>query len=143
MEEIWKSVPSYPGVMASNLGRVLMPETSALMPNGIRRAYRTKPRIGSIARSAADASHVYRKIWSRRFGNLKVHGLVCEAFHGRRPFPGAVIIHRDENGLNNREENLCWGTQKENLNMPKIKQYHRSRVGDKNPRRASILRKAA
>lgn len=49
---------------------------------------------------------------------MKMHQLVCEAFHGPKPFPKAVVIHIDENGLNNRPENLKWGTQKENLNAP-------------------------
>lgn len=57
----------------------------------------------------------------------KVHQLVCEAFHGPKPFDGAVVIHLDENALNNRPENLKWGTQKENLNMPKHRHYLRTR----------------
>lgn len=82
-----------------------------------------------MTRARKSASHVYRGIYCKFFGNIKVHQAVCEAFHGPRPFDGAVVIHLDENGLNNRPENLRWGTQKENLNMPKVKAYHRSRKG--------------
>ncbi|QDP54003.1 MAG: putative uncharacterized HNH endonuclease [Prokaryotic dsDNA virus sp.] len=57
----------------------------------------------------------------RRQAPRKVHQLVCEAFHGPKPFETAVVIHKDEDALNNRPENLKWGTQKENLNAPKFK----------------------
>ena len=103
------------------------------MPNGGTRRYIPKPTRGVRAKSSSSASHVYMKIYSRFFGNIKVHRLVCEAFHGPAPFTKAVVIHLDENGTNNWASNLRWGTQKENLNMPKIKAYHRSRTGDNNP----------
>lgn len=63
----------------------------------------------------------------------KAHQLVCEAFHGPKPSPEAVVIHLDENALNNRPENLKWGTQKENLNMPKFKAWQSS------PERKALL----
>ena len=55
----------------------------------------------------------------------KVHRLVCEAFHGPAPFAAAVVMHLDENPLNNRADNLAWGTQKENLNAPGYLEYRR------------------
>ena len=64
---------------------------------------------------------------------MKVHQLVCDAFHGPKPFDGAVVIHINEDGLDNRAENLKWGTQKENLNMPKFLEYCRSRTGSNSP----------
>lgn len=70
---------------------------------------------------------------NRKFGNMKIHRLVCEAFHGPAPFERAVVIHIDENALNNRSENLRWGTQKENLNMPKFVEYCKSRTGENSP----------
>jgi hypothetical protein len=131
--EIWKSVPSKPGVMASSLGRVKMPEVTAEMPNGGVRVYKTKPVYGTIRRASKNAKHQYRGLINKRFGNLKVHRLVCEAFHGPAPFDKAVVIHLDEDGLNNKPENLKWGTQKENLNMPKFIEYCKSRTGENNP----------
>jgi len=71
--------------------------------------------------------------YSKKFGNMKVHRLVCEAFHGPAPFERAVVIHIDENALNNRPENLRWGTQKENLNMPNFIEYCKSRTGENSP----------
>ena len=78
--------------------------------------------------------HWYYAIVTGAHGNLKVHRLVCEAFHGPPPAPNSVVIHLNENGLDNRAENLQWGTQKENLNMPRFIEYCRSRIGDKSPR---------
>ena len=135
--EIWKPVISEDGVLASNHGRILLPPRYAPLSNGGYRAYFPKPRVGCRSRANKTAAHEFLLIMVRRPSSngrqapRKVHQLVCEAFHGPKPFEGAVVIHIDENALNNRPENLRWGTQKENLNMPKIKEYHRSRRKNK------------
>jgi hypothetical protein len=131
MAEVWKPVPSLPGVMASSEGRILLPPRHAPLPQGGFRLYTPKPITGAVTRASTTATHVYRGLYCKFFGNIKAHRAVCEAFHGPPPFAGAVVIHRDEDGLNNRPGNLKWGTQKENLNMPKIKAYHRSRKGER------------
>lgn len=131
--EIWKPVPSKPCIIASSLGRIKLPQSEAKMPNGGMRVYEPKPIYGSITRASKGAKHEYRNVLSRKFGNMKIHRLVCEAFHGPPPFERAVVIHLDENGLNNKPENLKWGTQKENLNMPKFIEYCKSRTGENNP----------
>jgi len=133
-EEIWKPVPSYPGVMASSWGRVKLPESEGVMPNGGKRKYRTKPIYGVKTRSSKTARHTYMGIQNRALGNLKVHRLVCEAFHGVAPKDKQVVIHIDEDATNNRPENLRWGTQKENLNMPGFIEYCKSRTGENSPR---------
>jgi hypothetical protein len=122
--EIWRPVPSEPGIHASSWGRVLQAPVYAPLPKGGYRLYTPAPRYGQVSRSHKNAAHEYRHIMVRRHGHgprqqpRKVHQLVCEAFHGPKPFDGAVVIHLDENALNNRPENLRWGTQKENLNAP-------------------------
>jgi hypothetical protein len=136
--EFWRPVPSEPGVLASSLGRVLLAPGHAPLPNGGFRAYFPKPRYGSVARSKKGAKHEYMNIMLRSEGlqrqvPRKVHRLVCEAFHGEMPFDGAVVLHLDENALNNNPLNLRWGTQKENLNMPKFKEYCRGRTGSNSP----------
>jgi hypothetical protein len=45
---------------------------------------------------------------------LRVHRLVCEAFHGPAP-DGRECAHLDGNQLNNRADNLAWVTHKENV----------------------------
>jgi hypothetical protein len=103
------------------------------MPNGGLRKYKTKPIYGYVTKASKRAKHSYMNVSSRFYGTLKIHQLVCEAFHGPRPFPTAVVIHRDEDGLNNRKDNLKWGTQKENLNAPGFIEYCKNRLGEDSP----------
>lgn len=142
MAEIWKPVPSYPGLLASSEGRLLLPPRHAALPNGGYRLTTPEPVAGVVSRASKAAGHTYRAIYARHFGNIKVHRAVCEAFHGPAPFEGAVVIHLDEDAHNNRPENLKWGTQKENLNMPKFKEYCRRRTGA-NSNHAKAKAKAA
>lgn len=133
MAEVWKPVPSLPGVMASSEGRIVLPPRYAPVNNGGFRAYMPKPVVGTVRRASKKARHVYRGYWCRHFGNIKVHQAVCEAFHGPKPFAAAVVIHIDENALNNLPENLKWGTQKENLNAPGFRQQ----VSERNRKKAA------
>jgi hypothetical protein len=137
--EIWKPVPSEPGVMASSLGRILLQPAYAPMTNGGYRSYLPKPGFGQVSRATKNAKRGFLIVMVRRKEKpsgqapRKVHQLVCEAFHGPKPFPSAVVIHIDENAINNRPENLKWGTQKENLNAPGFIAYCRARTGDAHP----------
>lgn len=133
MEEVWKPVPSKPGLMASSFGRVRLPAGTAKTGNGGVRSYEPKPTFGVRTRASKTARHVYMGMYNKKYGNMKVHRLVCEAFHGDPPFEKAVVIHLDEDATNNRPENLRWGTQKENLNMPGFIAYCKSRTGENSP----------
>jgi hypothetical protein len=133
IDEVWMPVLSRPKIMVSNLGRVQLPERQASMPRGNIRTYTPKATYGVKTKAAKNARHQYMGIYNKFYGNMKVHRLVCEAFHGPPPFDRAVVIHIDENGLNNRPENLRWGTQKENLNMPGFIAYCKSRIGENSP----------
>lgn len=132
-DEVWKPVPSRPGVKASSWGRIWLPSSEGTMPNGGVRRYETCPTFGTVTRASKTARHTYRGVMSSKFGNLKVHRLVCEAFHGAPPPGRSVVLHLDEDGHNNRPENLRWGTQEENLNMPGFIDYCRSRTGENSP----------
>lgn len=134
MAEVWKPVPSYPGLLASSDGRILLPPGYAPLPNGGYRVYLPVPTLGTETRASKIAKHVYRGMWVRRYGNIKVHRAVCEAFHGPAPFEGAVVMHLDENALNNRPSNLQWGTQKENLNAPGYRAQCSARRAENSPR---------
>jgi hypothetical protein len=131
--EKWLPVPSKPGILASSWGRILLPPRKAKMPHGGERDYTPKPTYGYETKASKSARHTYYGLYGKFFGNLKVHRLVCEAFHGEAPFDRAVVIHLDENALNNKPENLKWGTQKENLNMPGFIAYCKARIGEDSP----------
>ena len=53
-----------------------------------------------------------------------VAATVLETFVGPRP-PGAVVMHKDDNPLNNAETNLRWGTHKENVRDMILKKTRR------------------
>lgn len=141
--EEWRDVPSQPRILASNLGRVKLKPWVKAMPKGEILSREGKPTFGIKFKANKQAKHVYYGWRIREIGNLKIHRLICEAFHGPAPFPKAVVIHLDENALNNRPENLKWGTQKENLNMPKFKEYCRNRTGENSSWTKGQKRKAA
>ena len=132
-DEIWKLVPSYPGLIASSWGRVKLPDGEAPLPNGGIRKYYPKPTLGNKTKASKTARHEYYGMYNRKYGNIKIHRAICEAFHGPPPFDRAVVLHLDENALNNRPENLKWGSQKENLNAPGFIEYCKGRTGENNP----------
>lgn len=46
---------------------------------------------------------------------IRVHRIVCSAFHGEPPTDSHVVDHIDTNRANNRPENLRWVTRLENV----------------------------
>ena len=82
---------------------------------------------GAIYRCARDNSSPseYDDVWTfgkkdRKSGymflasSVRVHQVVCAAFHGAAPLPDMVVDHIDTNRCNNRPENLRWVTRLEN-----------------------------
>lgn len=130
MEEVWGQVPSVPEISASSLGRILVSPCQRDMPGGGTRSYTPKPTFGYEEKGATGRAGIGKRRIIR-IGRLKktfkIAQLVCEAFHGPKPDAKSVTIHIDEDPGNNTAENLRWGTQKENLNMPKFKEYLRTR----------------
>ena len=135
-------IPSIPGAVAFSDGTIKFPDGKSMMPHGVMRDYKTKRIRGVLRRSAKNARHAYYGTFHVKYGNLKIHRLICEAFHGAQPADRPVVLHLDENGLNNRPENLRWGTQKENLNMPGFIAYCKSRTGANSPMKKHLQKKA-
>ena len=134
MVEEWRVVPSVPDISASSLGRILVAPCVRAMPSGGVRSYNPQPTTGYEEKGATGRPGVPKRRIIR-VGRLKktfkIAQLVCEAFHGPKPFPKAVTIHIDEDPSNNIPSNLKWGSQKENLNMPKIREYQKSKCREK------------
>lgn len=143
IEETWVPVPSKPEIMASSLGRIKLPDREAPMPHGGMRAYITKPTYGTTLKASKNARHTYKGVYNKFFGNLKVHRLICEAFHGPPPEGKTYVLHLDEDAHNNRPENLRWGSQKENLNAPGFIEYCKGRTGENSPIKKHLAKKEA
>src|SRR5690606_34466884 len=101
-KEIWRFVPSTEGLLASNLGRLMVSPYAAPLPYGGTRQYGGVPTRGQW--------DGVRFIYVYRGKTYRVHRLICEAFNGPAP-DGYVCMHLDEDASNNRPENLAWGTQ--------------------------------
>jgi len=133
--EIWRLVPSVPGLLASSRGRVMVIPHIGKMPHGGPKHY------GGYARKGCWDGDRYILQWKDK--THKVARLVCEAFNGPAPADKPVCMHLDENSKNNYPENLRWGTQKENLNAPGFIAYCHGRTGDNSPTIKARKRAAA
>lgn len=63
---------------------------------------------------AGKGYHMISACWEGKRYPLYVHQLVCETFHGPRPFPEAQVRHLNGMNTDNRAANLVWGTRAEN-----------------------------
>ena len=136
-DEEWRDIPSVPQMMGSSWGRVKLKPYAYIMHNGGVRNYNPKPRVGRemLKSTGRDGIPKRRVIYIQSLKkSFSVARLVCEAFHGPCKSAAPLTLHIDENPSNNRPENLKWGTQKENLNMPKVQAFFRGRTGEKSPR---------
>jgi hypothetical protein len=99
-DAIWKRVPGWPTLEASNKGQVRNTScwgTNELSQHKNKRGY----------------YEVWPRISGRRF-RFRVHTLVLLAFYGPSDISDAVCRHLDGNALNNEIANLVWGTMSEN-----------------------------
>jgi len=107
IEEEWRPVLQASGYEVSSRGRVAswLPERNkakAPMERRILKLYSDK-----------DGYHKAVLRAENKRVDVRVATLVCEAWHGARPF-GMVVRHLDGSKTNNTPENLIWGTPKEN-----------------------------
>lgn len=95
------ALENYPGYYAEKDGHIYSTRNGILrqLPERIHKGYyRVNVRDGSTP--------------AKKYA-IPVHKLILEAFVGARP-PGYVCRHLNGNAFDNRLENLCWGTPKEN-----------------------------
>lgn len=114
--EEWRPVPGYPGIDASSHGRVRADKRS--FRNG------TKPTFGYVTKADRTGNYfrmIVRITTEKGRECLKVHRLVCLAFHGKPRKDKALVLHLDDNGLHNAPSNLKWGNQYENMQSPRLK----------------------
>lgn len=112
-KEMWKNIPGYKKLyQASNLGKIKSYKNGKIL-----RPW-TKNKTGHLC------VDLYLNNKRR---HLFVHRLILETFIGPCPL-GMECRHLDGNPLNNRLDNLCWGTRSENI---KDSVLHGSFIGNK------------
>lgn len=111
MSEVWRSIPSAPGFMASDAGRIRSPLGRVLSQHDHRSGPATiyKRVALCIPRTAA------RQMGVAHQSKHLVHRLVCEAFHGPAPSPAHHAAHWNDVGTDNHPGNLRWATPAENV----------------------------
>lgn len=111
MSEIWKKINGYDGYSISSHGRV----ASHFIRRGSNHTQydmeisKEKTKLIAIM---DDGRYLYTHINrpGSKVKKIRIHRLVLEAFVGNRK-PGQVCRHLDGNRLNNRADNLEWGSQ--------------------------------
>lgn len=97
-KEVWKDITGFPPYQVSNLGRV-KGQKGFIKPQGNAYGYY---QFG-----------VYRPDGSKVTKAL--HVVICEEFHGPKPFEGAMALHRDDVKSHNTANNIYWGTHQQNM----------------------------
>lgn len=111
--EIWKDVVGYEGLYkVSNLGRVFSLKRKVLNKRNI------KPRMLKLHRTNKYCFVSLCKDRKRRLRCEKVHRLVAMAFI-QNPNNKPCVNHINNNGFDNRVENLEWVTNYENIQHAK------------------------
>lgn len=97
-----KEIPNYTGYYATTDGKIYSKRSGELIQlhGRMRKGYL---RVNLISSSPKG-----------KLVTEPIHKLVLETYIGKRP-DGYVCRHLNGNSTDNRLENLCWGTQKENI----------------------------
>lgn len=108
--EIWRPVPSHQGLYeVSDQGRVRL--TARRISRGPC-TFMAKPRLLATTTGGRAGNYLRVHLYNpERFAYI--HHLVAEAFLGPRP-EGLMVLHKDDNGFDNRLENLRYGDRDEN-----------------------------
>lgn len=121
LEEKWLPVPNFPEYEVSTQGRVRSLARSYQRPNprkvSVIQTIRVKQQILLGWVQAQKSGYKRKMVMLCRGGTShpkKVAHLVLEAFVGPMP-DGMGSLHSDGDSLNNRLDNLRWGTQLENV----------------------------
>jgi HNH endonuclease len=127
--EEWRSVIGCQDYEVSSSGNV-----RKILPGGRRLVLSPTPmRSGHLNVSVYSGKKQIR---------TSVHRLVCRAFNGPPPFPGAVVRHWNGIPDDNRPKNLMWGTHLENsADMMRHRAESVRLIRDRKPRRLRYARK--
>ena len=128
-EELWEDIPGYHRLyQVSTQGRVR--SLDRRIPNSIGSGMRLMR--GQILSPVVDKNPGYPVVGLSKSGvvcKFSIHILVLNTFVGPCP-EGMECRHLDDSKLNNRLENLCWGTSQENKSD--LKRNGRGNQGSRN-----------
>lgn len=97
--EGWYLIPGYEGYLANEEGFILNIKTGNETLGGVSDRYR---RVSVYPTGAKEPVLAYS------------HVLICSAFNGPKK-DSLVVLHLDNDTLNNAKSNLEWGTQSKNI----------------------------
>ena len=122
-------VPGWPGVCATSDGKLYSTITRRRWLAG-REYGRFKGKNGYVQCNARAPNDI-PAAGIRSGQKVQVHVLVCLAFHGLPPSPKHEPHHKNGVRDDNRPENLCWVTRRENIQhaldvgtMPQGSKHH-------------------
>lgn len=133
--EIWKPVPGWEGFYEVRAASQEVRSVDRIVGKGVKRggARLIKGRIMAPTKMTNGyLAFTFSRDCNRKWYYL--HIAVCEAAHGPKPTPKHRVRHLNGDPLDNRPENLCWGTQKENCQD--TVEHGRSTRGEKNSQAA-------
>ena len=110
-EEVWRDIPGYEGkYQASSLGRIRSLDRRVSICHGATRLMR-----GRVLKPSGSKKDPHlRVVLGHGANGSTVHQLVARAFLGPCK-EGQEVRHLDGNPLNNRIDNLAYGTRTENI----------------------------
>lgn len=129
--EVWRAIAGYEGAYeVSNLGRVRS------LTRAVFTKYGTKAvRRGRVLKHGTSGGNGEYQLVILCVDKVRdprhVHDLVLEAFAGPRPSGAQARHFPDPNPANNRADNLCWGTAKQNCADRVV--HGTDPSGDRNP----------
>lgn len=117
MEEIWRTVPKYPGYKVSNLGRVKSHHSNTIL----------KPQTNTYGYHHVKLSPTCVGEWLNPMGIKQelIHRIVLMTFDPHPNMSKLTVNHKNFDKIDNRLENLEWMTAMEN--------FRHGQKGDRQP----------
>ncbi len=113
-DEVWLPVPDYDGLYSvSNLGRVRKEEHTVYY--GDHRDFRKEPQKIKKQQLSSNKKYLFTTLSKdKKTIHVGVHRIMAWAFFGEQK-EGIEVRHKNGNSLDNRIENLCYGTKSDNM----------------------------
>lgn len=111
IKEIWKIIPGFERYEASTFGQIRFAKTGKIRKPSVHRTHHGKE---YLVVTLKDISAGRTKNGYTRTINLKIGRVVLQTFVGPAPSDKPLCLHNDDDGFNNRLDNLRWGNHAEN-----------------------------